>query len=76
MLSLIGTHTALACCAVSAAKIRSDRGYVFSDIVTTRPPETEEAKVAVEETLRKFYNEHMHVDEEIRYHWHYRAASS
>jgi 1,2-dihydroxy-3-keto-5-methylthiopentene dioxygenase len=50
------------------ARLRAERGYNFSDIVTTTPPGDEPAALAAfAENAARFYREHMHTDEEIRY---------
>lgn len=45
------------------AKIRKDRGYSYTDVITVSPDKLS----GYEEKIKSFFEEHIHTDEEIRY---------
>lgn len=45
------------------AKIKEDRGYTYTDIITVSPGKLE----GYEQKIKNFYREHIHYDEEIRF---------
>lgn len=45
------------------AKIREDRGYSYSDVITVHPDKLPD----YENKIKSFFKEHIHYDEEIRY---------
>lgn len=45
------------------AKIRKDRGYSYTDVITVSPDKL----AGYEEKIKSFFEEHIHTDEEIRY---------